>query len=146
MRTSGKGFTLIELLITIAIVGILASIAIPYYVEQHVKARLTEVTNAMANVESAVSTYYMDNDGVFPSCATNAAIQNTLGIGLGSITRISTISVTNGVIAVSIQSIHPKVNGESLTLTPTPSAVDSSIRWTWGYSPTFPVHLRPIAN
>jgi type II secretory pathway pseudopilin PulG len=51
------------LLIVIAIIGILAAIAIPMYKTQTIKAKLTEVTNAMSNVASAVAAYIQEGNG-----------------------------------------------------------------------------------
>jgi len=141
MKHLNTGFTLIELLIVIAIIGILAAVAVPFYEGFKIKAKLAEVENAMSTVASSISSFYQENN-TWPNCLTVDEVRNSLGVSLASITRISGISVVNGGISVTIQEIAPMVNGKSLTLTPN-SGSDGSLNWTWGWSLDFPPHLRP---
>ncbi len=51
-----QGFTLIELMIVVAIIGILASIALPAYQDFTIKARVTEGVGLIAPLKLAIAT------------------------------------------------------------------------------------------
>jgi prepilin-type N-terminal cleavage/methylation domain-containing protein len=143
MKKNKSGFTLIELLVVIAIIGILAAVALPLYRGHTIMAKLAEVENAMAVVASGAAAYYRD-ENTWPNCPSVTDVTNSLGVGLGSISRISALSISNanGTITATIQNINFMVDNKTLTLTPTTSS-DSSIRWTWGWSIDFPPQFRP---
>jgi type IV pilus assembly protein PilA len=145
VKRGQKGFTLIELLIVIAIIGILAAIAIPMYKTQTIKARMTEVTNAMSTVASAVSAYRQETEGaLWPNCPDITGIQNSLGVALGAITRVTAMAVSNGTgnITATVGNVDATVNGMTLVLAPTTNA-DNSITWDWANTSTVPPAYRP---
>ncbi len=144
MVKRNHGFTLTELLVVIAIIGILAVVAIPFYQGHVIRARLTEVENTITVLKSAVTVYHHDTE-TWPNCATTLEIRNSLGVGMQSITRISSVSIVNGVITATVSGIDPLVDGKTLILTPRDSG-DGSLSWTWGWSADFPAHLRPRTN
>lgn len=131
-----KGFTLLELIIVVAIIGILAAIAIPAYRSHVIRARMTEVTNAMRHVASALSIYAQElaiNGGsiVWPNCPDINSIQTSLGVGVGG-TRISAIQVSQatGEIQATLTNIDGSVDGQTLSLIPS-IGTDGGILWNW---------------
>jgi type IV pilus assembly protein PilA len=68
MRES-KGFTLVELMIVVAIIGILAAVAVPFYQRYVQKSRLTSlVFPAMHSVETNIAAFYAVRNS-FPGSA-----------------------------------------------------------------------------
>lgn len=71
---SEKGFTLIELLVVMLILGILAAIAIPAFLNQKNKATDSQAKTNARTLQTAMETCATDNGGSYD--ATNCAIGN----------------------------------------------------------------------
>ncbi|GAA5526174.1 hypothetical protein Maes01_02769 [Microbulbifer aestuariivivens] len=99
MSKNSRGFTLIELLITIVIVTILASIAIPSYQQSVTKSRRADGISALLRLQleqekfRANCRFYAGALGNANSCGTDAA-NSTLAFSTTSEAGYYTIAIT----------------------------------------------------
>jgi type IV pilus assembly protein PilA len=67
-----SGFSLIELLVVILVIGILAAIAIPSFLNQKSKAEDSQAKVVARNAETAIETYATNNDGSYSGADVSA--------------------------------------------------------------------------
>src|SRR5512143_1619441 len=98
---SRKGFTLIELLVVVVIIGILAAIAIPKFVNSKEKAILASMKSDLRNLVTAQEGFYFDNTDYAGGTTAAAQVNGTGGAGLipfrpssGNVLTLTYVSVT----------------------------------------------------
>src|SRR4051812_4892526 len=73
MSQEESGFTLVELLVVMLILGILAAIAIPAFLNQRSKANDSDAKSAANTAQEAIETLSTDNNGSYASANGNPA-------------------------------------------------------------------------
>ena len=130
MKNTQSGFTLIELMIVIAIIGILASVAIPQYQVYTQRTEATTAISSIRTVQLAVQEYYSVN-GKLPllftdlvSSGINAAALTEIADGTALISEVSVADAT-AAITIKFDASAPgdlgKDGGATLIVTPTES-------------------------
>lgn len=61
LKNKSLGFTLLEIMAAVVIIGILAAMAYPVYVQHGVKANRTEAKTALMDLAARMERYYMQN-------------------------------------------------------------------------------------
>lgn len=78
MEEKEEGFTLIELLVVMIIIGILAAIAIPVFLNQRKKAVDSSMKSDLHTVANEMETYYTDYQA-YPAAQTSVSSPITIG-------------------------------------------------------------------
>ncbi len=141
-RRLAAGFTLIELMIVVAIIGILASMAIPAYQSYTIRAQVAEGLTLAAAAKPPIATSFLDR-GQAPATRVAAGLSANATDSSGN--YVASIDVTNGVIVITYgNAASALITGLTLTLTPYETG-DSSIVWRCGTAAA-PPGLNPLGT
>ncbi len=142
MKKAQQGFTLIELMIVIAIIGILASVALPAYQTYTKKAKFSEVVLATGPVKTAVELCIQQANTIIQCAdggATNAgavvaaSVAGAMANAAAADSNLTSVALSTAGLLTATADATLNVGAvvQTVTFTPVVSTLNS-VTWTIG--------------
>ena len=122
-----RGFTLIELMIVVTIIGILAAVAVPMYLDYAVRAQISDGLRLASGTKNAVTEFFQEH-GRMPTGNTEAGLAAAAAIQ-GK--YVSSVAVGNqdGIVTITYgRDVNQVINGQTVTLT-ADTTDPGSVQW-----------------
>ncbi len=125
MRKIQQGFTLVELMVVVGIISILASMAVPAYLDHSIRAQVAQGIKLGSGAKIAVTEYYQDR-GAYPADNATAGLEAAANITGKYVTQVAVTGA--GLIQVTLgNDVNFNLLNAVLTFTPVDNA--GSITW-----------------
>lgn len=130
MHTKSQGFTLIELMISITIIGILASTAMPLYFNWVQSAKITRAITLTDSLKPYVNNYYVVKES-FPSDNQSAGIPAPKKLLSPEVSRIDLV---DGAFHITLSESHKQLKDKIISVRPVyvEDSPQSPISWICG--------------
>lgn len=133
MKAKQTGFTLIELMITVAIIGIMASVGYPSYTKHIQKAKRSAAQAALVSMATAMEQWRIENNSDYTGVETySCGVTNAKGIYVNQVPSdcngtktydLSISTLATGNYTLTAAPVSPQTDDDCGTLTLTSTGV-----------------------